>query len=462
MADPFGHVRILFRTRTNSLDYSKHIQKAEEAHRRKNWDFSVQLFQQLLDLDPNLGEARAGLRRVLRDRHKAKGGKGLFGKLRGAGPLAAAKGFSKAGRHEAAAKACEGYLATNPLDEEANMLLGVSLESAGHTASALAVYEFLAEIAPNNPHGLKRAGAMMAVEGQPMKALEYYERALEADPRDRDALKARKDLSAEAALHQGRYDQVGHSREQIKDKGEALHLERKQRRILSPEELAEELTRLETRFADDPTDVDVMLEMAVVHEKLRDPEAALDLVERAQSYRKDDAELAARAGKLRVASVKRAIAKADKAGDTETADRLEGELQALELAELQADVDRRPGDGGARLTLGRSLLKLGRLDEAAAALQKAQSDPRNRPEAVFLLAQCFHEKGFLDLARKEYQAALADRPDSDQRAREILYHLGAIAEAEGNTAEARGFYARIYQVDIGFRDVAQKMEQLAG
>jgi tetratricopeptide (TPR) repeat protein len=444
------------------LDYSKHIQKAEEALRRRNWDFAVQLYQQLLELDPNLGPARAGLRKALRERHAAKGGKGLFGKLKGAGPLAAAKGLAKAGRHEAAAKSYESYLATNPLDEEANLLLGMSLEAAGHTASALAVYEFLAEIAPRNPNGLKRAGAMMAVEGQPLEALAYYERALEADPRDRDALKARKDLAAEAALHQGRYDQVAHSREQIKDKGEALHLERKQRRVLSAEELQEELARLEERFAENASDVELMLEMAEVHEKLRDPEAALDLVERAQSYRQEDADLAARAGKLRVASLKRRIAKADKLGDTEEADRLEAELGRLELEELRAAVARRPGDGAARLTLGRALLKAGELDQAAGELQKAQNDPRNRDEAVYLLAQCFHQKGFLDLARKEYAQALGDRPDSDLRAREILYHLGAIAEAEGDSVEARACYARIYQVDIGFRDVAQKMEQLAG
>jgi DNA-binding SARP family transcriptional activator len=37
------------------LDYSKHIQKAEEAARRRNYDFAVQLFQQLLEIDPSRG-----------------------------------------------------------------------------------------------------------------------------------------------------------------------------------------------------------------------------------------------------------------------------------------------------------------------------------------------------------------------------------------------------------------------
>ena len=80
------------------MDYSKHIQKAEEAARRRNYDFAIQLYQQLLEINPDVGEARAGLRQALLKRHQAKKGGGLFGKLKGAGPLTAAKGMAKAGR----------------------------------------------------------------------------------------------------------------------------------------------------------------------------------------------------------------------------------------------------------------------------------------------------------------------------------------------------------------------------
>ena len=66
----------------------------------------------------------------------------------------------------------------------------------------------------------------------------------------------------------------------------------------------------------------------------------------------------------------------------------------------------------------------------------------------------------MDLAKREYGKALDAHPNVDERAREILYNLGAIAEAEGDSGEARSCYARIYAVDIGFRDVAAKMEQL--
>lgn len=442
------------------VDYTKHIQKAEEAARRRNYDFAIQLFQQLLEIDPDVGEARAGLRQVLRKRHEAKKGGKLFKLLKGAGPLALAKTMSKAGKHGAAAKALESYLATNPLDEEGNLLLGMSLESASHYRSALAVYEFLAEIAPKNPEGLKRAGAMMRVSGDLTKALAYYERALESDPRDREALKARKDLAAEAAISRSRFDEVSHSREQMVDKEGAVNLERAHRLHRSQEELREDLTKLEDRFAEAGSDVDLMLEMVDLHEKLRDPEAALDLAQRALSYRKGSVDLETRVGQLEIKVLKKGISRADKTGDQEEADRLEAQLREKELAELQRRLELTPGDAGLRLTLGKALVRQERYDEAAAELQKAVHDPRLADEAHMHLALCFQKKGFLDLARKEYQRALDARPEVDERAREILYNLGAIAEAEGDPAEARAFYARIFEVDIGFRDVAQKMEGL--
>ena len=442
------------------MDYSKHIAKAEEAARRRNYDFAVQLYQQILDIDPDVGDARSGLRSALKARAETKKSGKLFKLVKGAGPLAMAKGLAKAGKHDAAAKACESYLATAPLDVEGNMLLGTSLESAGHYRSALAVFEFITEIEPKNAEGLKRAGAMMARTGEASKALAYYERALEADPRDRDALKARKDLSAEAALESARYDEVEHSREQIVDAEETRNRERSQRLHRTTEEWEEERERLEARFAEDTTDVDVMLELAEVHEKLRDPEAALDVLTRASSYRKDDRELQERVGRVKGKALKRALAKAGKAGDQAKADKIEAELLVHESDELKRRIAIHPGDATLRLELGQVLFRTGEYDAAAAELQKALSDPRKALEARVMLARCFEAKGFGDLARAEYEKALSGCPENDQRRLDILYSLAALAEAADDSDEARALYSRIYEVDVGFRDVAAKMEQL--
>ncbi len=441
------------------MDFSKQLQKAEEAARRRNYDFAVELYQQLLEINPDLGEARSGLRHTLKKRLDAKGGGSKFLRaLGGAAPLAMAKTLRKAGKNDAAAKQLETYLATNPLDEEANLLLGMALEGAGHTASALAVYEFLAEIAPKNPDGLKRAGAMAYRQGKHQQALDFYERALAADPRDQEALKARKDLSAERALTGANAANVSHSRDQIKDKDVARELERSQRLHRSDDELREDLVRLEGRYAETQTP-ELMIEMADLHERLKDPESALEWIERALSYKKDSFDLASRAGDLRAKVMKKSIAQAGKAGDDARATALEKELWTFEAVDYRRRVDLRPSDAGLRLQLGKRLMRTGDFDGAMAELQKAMNDPRTKREAQLGLAQCFQGKGFSDLARKEYLRALEGIVQVDERAKEILYNLGVISEAEGNAAEARGYFARIFEVDIGYRDVAGKMER---
>jgi tetratricopeptide (TPR) repeat protein len=440
------------------LDFSKQIQKAEEAARRRNYDFAVELYQQILEIDPDQGEARAGLRQALRKRHELKKSGGLLRSIGGVGGIAVAKTLRKAGRHAAAIKALETYLALQPLDPEGNLLLGQCLEEAQHFRSARAVYEFLAEVAPRSAEGLKRAGALSYRLGDHAKALEYYERALAADPRDQESLKARKDLSAERAIRSSQSGEIEHSRDQIKDKEEARSLERAQRIHLSEDELREELGRLEARYAEAP-DPELMVKLADTCEKLKDPETALEWIERALSYRKDSFELVARAGDLRAKVLRKAVARAGKEGDDEAANRLEQELFAFEVADFRRRVELRPNDTGLRLQLGRRLARVGDQDGAIGELQKAVADPRMRREAQVLLAQCFQSKGYLDLARREYERALEGQPSTDERGKEILYNLGAIAEAEGDPAQARTLYARIFEMDIGYRDVAAKMER---
>ena len=441
------------------MDFSKHIQKAEEAARRRNYDFAVELYQQLLELDPDQGEARSGLRKVLKLRQEKKKGGKFLRALSGAGPLAVAKTMRKAGKIEACVKSAEQYLASNPLDVDANLFLGEALEAGQYYKSACAVYEFIAEIAPKNPEGLKRAGAMMYQLGEHHKALEFYERALEADPRDQDALKQRKNLAAETALSARESGEVTHSRDQIKDKDEAQALERSTRMHKTEDELQAELERLEGQYADSPNDPDLMIAMADVHEKLRDAEAAFDLIDRASSYRKDSIELQARRDRLREKMLKKQISRADAAGDTERANRLEGELREMQLESLKEQVRLRPSDAGLRLKLGQQLLKADEIDAAVGEFQKAVDDPRLGTEAQFQLGVSFQRKGFGDLAKKNYERALEGCSGSDERSKEILYNLGAIAEEGSRPEEARELFARIFEIDIGYRDVATKMEQ---
>ena len=61
------------------------------------------------------------------------------------------------------------------------------------------------------PEQLRQSVARVAAQGEVDAALDYYQKALDRNPRDTDAMRARKNLAAEQALRQNQYDDDGAS-----------------------------------------------------------------------------------------------------------------------------------------------------------------------------------------------------------------------------------------------------------
>ncbi|MBL9127678.1 MAG: hypothetical protein JNL97_08525, partial [Verrucomicrobiales bacterium] len=99
-----------------------------------------------------------------------------------------------------------------------------------------------------------------------------------------------------------------------------------------------------------------------------------------------------------------------------------------------------------------------RIAEAIQELQKAQSHPHLRLSAMGLLARCFASRGMNDLAAKTFQNALKEKPTFDDEKKELLYDLGVVLEKMGKGAEAIEQFKLIYENDIGFRDIAARVD----
>ena len=64
----------------------------------------------------------------------------------------------------------------------------------------------------------------------------------------------------------------------------------------------------------------------------------------------------------------------------------------------------------------------------------------------------------LDLAERTLQSALKDKPEMDDEKKALLYELGTVQEQSNKAAEAIEQYKLIYEVDIDFKDVADKVD----
>lgn len=443
------------------VDLSKYLEQAADAVKRRNFAMAVKIYGQVLSIQPDFGEARSGLRRALFQKAAQKPPSKLTAMLLGGIHLLIGGVQRAVGAHAGAAKSFERYLGYDPAAEGPNLKLGDSLERAGFAKSALAVYAAYAELQPRCLDACRSAGALFYEQGKLPEALAMYEQALKVDPRDQESLKARKNLAAEGALQSTGIEQAESSRDLIKDKQQQKQLERQERLQLSAEEVEEELDQIENQLQETPGDQALMRRAARLREMVKDLRGALDLIEQLLQKNPDDSELLDVASDLRIRLQEQMVQKAVKRGDEGAAERARKALGQLRVAESRRRVERNPSDLGARYDLGAGLLEAGDVDAAISELQQAVKDPRKKTDAMFSLGRAFQRKDLHDLALGQYEKAL-EAAGGGARAKEALYEMGAICETQGKREDALRHFTKILEQDIGFRDVAQKVEALKG
>jgi tetratricopeptide (TPR) repeat protein len=441
------------------MDLSKYLEQAADAAKRRNFAMAVKIYAQVLAIQPDFGEARAGLRKVLFQKVAQKPPSKAVAMLLGGFHLLTGGMCRMFGQHGAAARAFERYLVHDPLAESTNLGLGRACARAGWPRSALAVYAAYAEHQPRCLDACRAAGKLYQAQGKLAEALAMYEAALKVDPRDQESLKARKDLAAEGALRSTGIDKAQSSRDLIKDKEQQRTLERQDRLQLSAAEIEDELSQVEEKLQQAPTDQKLLRRGARLREMAKDLAGALDLVEQLLRLVPNDGEIQELAGDLRLRLQEQMVQKAEKAGDQAAAGRARQALQQMRVGEARRRVERNPADLAARFDLGLGLLAAGDVDAAIAELQQAVKDPRKKNEALFALGRAFQQKNLPDLALAQFDKALV-AAGSGVLAKEALYEMGAICQTLGKRDDALRHFTRILEQDIGFRDVAKKVEQL--
>ena len=90
--------------------------------------------------------------------------------------------------------------------------------------------------------------------------------------------------------------------------------------------------------------------------------------------------------------------------------------------------------------------------------QKAQGNPHRRIQALSYLGQCFARRGINDLAATTFQDAIKEKVVFDDEKKELTYLLGCVYEKMAKREEAIEQFKIIYALDIGYKDVAEKID----
>jgi tetratricopeptide (TPR) repeat protein len=106
-------------------------------------------------------------------------------------------------------------------------------------------------------------------------------------------------------------------------------------------------------------------------------------------------------------------------------------------------------------------MKVGRLDEAIGQFQKSVKDPKQKVSSKKSIGECFMQKGLNDMAKTQFVEALDDVADKESDLwKEIKYNLALACERNGEQDEALKNYQEIMSIDIVYRDVSKRVDDL--
>ncbi len=445
------------------MNIAKLIEKGEDALKKKSFDYAIEILLQAVSFAPNSREARELLRRAelkkFEHSYPSKGVVAVFGFPARLGMFVAALG--KKGNPEGYMMACERFLTKDPKNLAVNVALGDAAAAAGHLQAAVLAYEMAAEHHASNVGVLKKLGNVLWKAGEIRKAHEAFDRAVKLDPHDQDAVKARKNLAAEASLKETGFETARSSRDLVKDKTALGKIERDARLHRTDEDLASRRKDVEERLAKGET-VELLLELAQACRKLKQWDDAFAAADRAIAKEPQNLHLKFARGDLDVDRLEEQRADFLRDGKKEDVKRTDGELLKVRTVQLRERVKAYPTDLNLRFKLGDLLLEQGQVDAAIGEFQQTVRDPKFRSDSHLRLGRSFKIKGQHDLALRQLEQAMDGQSGMSERVKEILYERAETLERMGKQAEARVEFGRIYEFDISFRDVGDRLRKLEG
>jgi tetratricopeptide (TPR) repeat protein len=440
--------------------------KALTAVQMNNTEYAVSLLQAVLKDAPGFLEARKILRKCAIQLnglgHKKKGIFGMSG-----GSMAIMKIANQAKKDPASAlPLIEKELEKDPINEQANdLLFDLSLKLELPKTAAFAL-ETIRSYAPENTKLLHKLAEFYLSNNDPSRAVEVYNDIIKQTPMDSAAIKGSKDSSARASMQKQRWDENTSARDLMRNISESEELEQANRTGLTREQLEARRDKAIEKYNADANNLATVKELANIYEQLEDWANAHTFFHWAHSLSNGDIALANKAAIMRDHALEHELKMLEEALATDPDNvELQGQLAASRAARLKDQVieaqqrmEQNPTDPQLRFELGKALYRSGDFTGAIPHLQQATRNPHIRTKVLLMLGRTFRAKNMYDLAIKQLSDALADLHAMDGTKKEVLYEKGQIHHEMGDKAAALDSFKQIYEVDYGYRDVAQRVE----
>ena len=440
--------------------------KAISAIQTSNVEYAVSLLQGVVKDSPGFLEGRKMLRKCeLQLAGNTKKKSGLFGIQTGG--MGVMKLQSQAKKDPLGTlPLIEKELEKDPLNDQANELLFDTCLKLELFETAAFALETVRNGTPENAKLLHKLAEFYISREQPLQASEVFNDIIKHHPTDGVAIKGSKDCSARASMQKQKWDENADMRSLMKNSAEFEELEKASRTGLTREQLEERRDKVVEKYNADPNHLGTVKDLAGIYEQLEDWHNAHTFYNWAHSLSNGDVALATKAAAMNDRALE---ADMKNLMDAAAADPDNAELKAAlaarqadriaeQVQEAQTRVDQNPTDPQLRFELGSALYNAGDFSAAIPHLQQATRNPHIRTKVLLLLGRTFKAKGMFDISIKQLADALADLVAMDGTKKEVLYEKGMIHAEVGDKVSALDCFKQIYEVDYGYRDVAQRVE----
>ncbi len=452
----------------SSLDprHQRLVENARVALERGNLEYVQEVTEQVLRMQPGCLPVRK-LQRVAQLRQQRGKGGGFLGKTL-SGLSAAPFMFGSAKKDPAKLlEAAEGLLVKDPTNVNALKMLAEAAGGLNLPETVAFALDAVRELEPGNRNNLLALGEAWLAAGKPNEALQIADEILKTKPTDAEAQNLMRKASVAQTVTKHNWDQQSSYRDKLRDEAQAVSLEQQAKVVAGDTMTQRLLDEALGRVAKEPNNLNHYRSVAQAYKQIGNLDEALNWVRKARELPvgKADAALEKQESELATAVIERHMKDAEAAlaaapDDPAAKAKLEAarkELGDFKLTESKRYVERYPNDYAARFALGSLLLENGQTDAAIAQFQQAQKGPQVRVSSLVGLGRAFKKKRLFDLAVAQLTLAKNELSTMDDTKKDVIYELGTCFELMGKPDAAIDEFKVIYSEDIGFRDVADKI-----
>ena len=438
------------------------FEKGFAAMNRGNLDYAIEMFLFSLEFEPGFLDARKYLRAAELRKYKMGNGEQsthLVSSIASFPTLLVARS-KLAKKPLQALQMAERLLRNNPVNPKFVYLLCDAAHYLNMPEVAVQTLEILLDSRPNNVEVQLRLGEAYEKNQQMSEARRVYERLVQLKPNDQKIAKKFKDAIALDSLQRGKWGGSTTYRDLIKDQNQAKSIDQESQAVKTHAQTIAMIEETKKKVVLEPNNMNFRRSLANLYTQIGQFDDAIETLEKVQQVvGGTDPQIDRLLAKIKLTKFESVIKNQKETGDAVGVVENTQARNDFMFRDVHERVHRYPNDLELKYELGVLFYGRGDINEAIQQFQAAQKAPTYRIYALYHLALCFKSKAQFDIAREQLQKAAEDLPMMNDLKKDVLYELGTLSEAMNQQEDAIGYYKEIYAVDIGYKDITQKIEK---